>query len=244
MPLLSHVRISWNRERYTEAQAQELPQLRNLYTVHCSAVFGDVLPEAFALDAKGKDYLPQYRAQTLAPPVIASLPLGNGISGPYAGFADSLLATLHTFEERRRDRWFGKGHPNDPLRLLGVFLRDACTRCLRSAATREATLTQVTALRQYLEGIAEQQVFMADKAVPTFLHNLTAPLIPLEHDLARTLRLQSAQEQCSRLQDGVQASLNQVALYLFHALAEKDRSSLPFSRMNLNLLPVGVYGCP
>ena len=228
----SHVRTSWNRARYTEAQATELRHLRALYTTHCAPAFGPDLPDAFALQIEGNDYLPRYTARTIKAPLAVVLPPAAQPVGPYAAFADGMERLVDTFEAHRRERWYGKGHPNDPLRLLGLFLRNSGNTWLRSAVPGENTLARVTALRQYVEALAQQSVFR-EEAVTVLLHNLASSLSRLEKENVRVIRLHSAREHFRNLQDGIEATLHHAADFLFHALADKDRTVLPFSLTNL-----------
>lgn len=76
MPRFSHVRMFrlWDFERYTDAQATELRQLRDLYTTHLVPVFGPDMPDAFALVTEGNFYYPRYTATTLTPLPMTPVP--------------------------------------------------------------------------------------------------------------------------------------------------------------------------
>lgn len=239
MSAFSHVRFKfWDAERYTDAQAAELRQLRALYTTHLVPVFGPALPDAFRLHTEGDDYLPAYTAASReAAPITPTPALPNASTQPFKPFADTLIATLNAYEAARLERTFGKGHPNDPTRLLGIFLKNILGQWLSNAPSNATTLRQVTALRQYIEAIATQSLFTNEgqghDSMTVLLHNMSNPLSLLEKRLQYELRLQSAREHFAELKEGMTQALSQAADYLFHALASEDRTALPFSLVNI-----------
>ena len=139
MGIFSHVRLQfWDPERYTDAQAMELEGVRRLFMQNLAPVFGQEYPAALCL-RKDNTHYPAYAITTRADvPIAITRKSGNQ---PLKPFTHGLLSTLKVYQRRREQRFFGKGHANDPAHLLLIYLNDIFSTWLASA------LVNITSVR-------------------------------------------------------------------------------------------------
>lgn len=234
MGIFSHVRLRfWDSERYTQAQALEFRRLRALYLQYLAPVWGQELPPILRLQSEESEYYPAY---TGARPQTSTAAGGMPLAQALKPFASGLIARIRVYEQRREQRFFGKGHANDPAHLLLIYLNNIFSEWLTTAPSNETTLKRVIALREFLEAIRRENIFSqepeGDGSMRVLLHNLTRPLVLLQDHLIYEISLNSAREHFSILKANVNEVLDQFLQYLFHASSEKPRTSLAFSLLS------------
>lgn len=224
MGTFSHVRMRfWDAERYTDAQAAELRQLRRLYLEHLAPLIGPELPPALQIEAED-DYRPAYH-----PVAVRAIPEVRNVVAPLKPTAQYLMELLRVFEERRSAQWYGKGHSNDPLCLLVIYLRTTFSEWLVTAPCDRATLERVTALRRYLEAVQREGVLAQTAHIEELVHNIARTLTQIEERLQADIRLHGAREHFTDLKTGLANALRQSVAYFFYVLADAPRTVYAFS---------------
>ena len=220
MEIFSHTRLRfWDGQRYTEAQKIELCELQKLYSYYLGPVLGQTYPMALTLHQAGDPYYPAYTGveKPTEPALSATL---MSTAQPLKPFANGLVARLRVYDQRRQQRIFRKGHPNDPAHLLLIYLNSTFNEWLGTAASNEMTLSGVKALQEFLEAIRRENVFKqepeGDDSMRVLLHNLTRPLNLLKDHLTYEISLHSAREHFNALKASLNEALDQSVQYLFY----------------------------
>lgn len=231
MGVFTHVRFKfWDTDQYTPAQAQEMRELHRLYGQHL-AKYKPIQDSLFALREAGNFFYPQHHGTQDTG--SKENPIESKALGELTQFAESLADSVRVFTHRREQRWYRKGHENDPTRLFCSFLMQFSHDILARAPCTQATLDYVNALKNFLADVRIDHVFQQEPnghaSMELLLHNLHRKLDETTERIQYSLDLNAAREDFRTLQTKTQGLLNDAVKYLFYALSDRDKQRLGFS---------------